>query len=259
MIRSLRGWLVPIAVMAVIVWSFATINLDLTHFGSGLQAGKDLVASMFPHSRADLRYEWSLRSNLWDPFLETIQMAVVGTVVGGLVALPLSFFAARTTSLPRVFTGTLKTYLNFSRAVPTIVYALLAVSAVGLGKAAGAIAIAFVSFIALAKLYAEALESVSTGPVDAVRAVGGNSTQVFVYGMLPQVFPNYLSVTLYTFEYNLKDSFIVGIVGAGGLGSQLYQAMQHFRWQDAGLIVALLIVMINLVDYGSYRLRAILA
>ena len=145
MIRSLRGWLVPIAVMAVIVWSFATINLDLTHFGSGLQAGKDLVWSMFPHSRADLRYEWSLRSNLWDPFLETIQMAVVGTVVGGLVALPLSFFAARTTSLPRVFTGTLKTYLNFSRAVPTIVYALLAVSAVGLGKAAGAIAIAFVS------------------------------------------------------------------------------------------------------------------
>ena len=77
--------------------------------------------------------------------------------------------------------------------------------------------------------------------------------------MLPQVFPNYLSVTLYTFEYNLKDSFIVGIVGAGGLGSQLYQAMQHFRWQDAGLIVALLIVMINIVDYGSYRLRAILA
>jgi phosphonate transport system permease protein len=142
-----------------------------------------------------------------------------------------------------------------SRAVPTMIYALLMISAVGLGKAAGAMTIAFVSFIALAKLYAEALESVSQGPVDAIRAVGGNAVQVFIYGMLPQVFPHYLAITLYTFEYNIKDSFIVGIVGAGGLGYVLLQSMQLFKWLDAGVVIALLIVIINIVDYGSYRLR----
>jgi len=248
----------PVVILALVVWSFATIQIDLTHLRAGLRAA-GFIADMFPHNRADLHHAWDLRTMLLEPFEQTIQMAVVGTVIGALLALPFSFFAARTPLLPSALTGILKTYLNVSRAIPTIVYALIAISIVGLGEAAGAIAIAFVSFISLGKLYAESLESVSTGPIDAVRAAGGNSTQVFVYGMLPQVFPDYVSVTLYTFEYNLKDSFIVGIVGAGGLGYQLYQAINFFRWQDAGIIIGLLIIMINLVDYGSYRLRAILA
>lgn len=248
----------PALILAIVVWSFATINLDLTHLQAGLKAA-GFLGKMFPQSRADFRHDWGLRSILLEPFEQTVQMAVVGTVVGAIFALPFSFFAARTSLLPQSLTGALKTFLNVSRAIPTIVYALIAISIVGLGVAAGAIAIAFTSFISLAKLFAEALESVSTGPIDAVRAVGGNSIQVFVYAMLPQVFPSYASVTLYSFEYSLKDSFIVGIVGAGGLGYQLYQAINFFRWQDAGVIVALLIVMINLVDYGSYRLRALLA
>lgn len=258
MIARVRAGFFLVAVAAIVVWSFATLNFDLSHLKAGI-ASLRFVGDMIPHSRADFRHDWSLRSVLWEPFEETVQMAVVGTVVGALLALPLSFFASRTSILPRAFTGTIKTFFNISRAVPTIVYALVAISLVGLGVTAGAIAIGFASFIALGKLYAEALESVSNGPIDAVRAVGGNSMQVFVYGMLPQVFPDYVSVTLYTFEYNLKDSFIVGIVGAGGLGYQLYQAFNFFRYLDAGLIILLLIILINLVDYGSYRLRSILA
>ena len=139
--------------------------------------------------------------------------------------------------------------------MPTIVYALIVVSAIGLGPSAGAIAIAFVTFISLAKLYAESLESVAPGPLEAVKASGGNAAQVFVFGMLPQVFPLYLSTTLYSLEYNLKDSFIVGIVGAGGLGQELYNAINLFKLLDAGVIIALLIVLVNLVDYASYRVR----
>ena len=258
MIGRVRSASLLFAIGALIIWSFASLNFDLSHLKAGIRSLR-FIGDMFPHTRADLRHDWSLRSVLWEPFQETVQMAVVGTVVGALLALPLSFFASRTSILPRPVTGTIKTFFNIFRAIPTIVYALVAISLVGLGVTAGAIAIGFASFISLGKLYAEALESVSTGPVDAVRAVGGNSIQVFVYGMLPQVFPDYVSVTLYTFEYNLKDSFIVGIVGAGGLGYQLYQAFNFFRYLDAGLIILLLIVLINLVDYGSYRLRSILA
>lgn len=245
-------------VVAVVTWAFATLDFDLSHLRAGLSS-LQIFENLFPRSSANLRHDWSLRTAFWIPFQETVQMAIVGTLVGAFAALPFSFLAARTNILPRAITGTLKTFLNVSRAIPTIVYALVALSIVGLGVTAGAIAIAFASFISLGKLYAEALESVSTGPIDAVRAVGGNSVHVFIYGMLPQVFPDYVSVTLYTFEYNLKDSFIVGIVGAGGLGAQLWFAFQQYHYLDAGVIILLLILLINLVDYGSYRLRAILA
>lgn len=244
-------------VAALVIWCFVSIDLDFSRTLTGLSKGMVSVRRMIPTSPADFGYDRQLvtSSTIRTSFAETIQMAVVGTVTGALLALPMSFLAARTGSTPRWFSGAVKTFLNIGRAIPTIVYALVAIYAVGLGKATGAIAIGFVSFIGLAKLYAEALESVSPGPIEAVRAAGGNSFQVFVYGMLPQVFPHYLATTLFTFEYNLKESFIVGIVGAGGLGQELFESIQLFQWKDAGVVIGLLIVLINLVDYFSYRVR----
>jgi phosphonate transport system permease protein len=245
------------ALVSLIVWSFVGLQFDFTHFGTGLGAGAHYVGRMFPQKRIDWHYDLSLLQDLWDPFLTTVQMAVVGTTLGAILAFPVSFLAARTGSIPKPVSALVKTYLNVSRAVPTIIYALIVVSAIGLGPSAGAIAISFVTFVSLAKLWAESLESVAAGPIEAVRAAGGNAPQIFVYGMLPQVFPSYLSTTLYSLEYNLKDSFIVGIVGAGGLGFQLYNAINLFKLLDAGVIVALLIVLVNLVDYLSYRVRLV--
>lgn len=255
----LSTWIWVLAAAAIILWSFFSIDIDFSRTLAGMSNGAADIGQMFPHSLAIWRYDRHVVTDVTirEAFAETIQMAVVGTVSGALLALPISFLAARTGSLPRWFTGGMKTFLNVARAVPTIVYALIAVSSVGLGMAAGATAIAVVSFIGLAKLYAEALESVSPGPVEAVRAVGGNSTQVFVYGMLPQVFPHYLATTLFTFEYNIKDSFIVGIVGAGGLGQELMDSIHLLEWRDAGVIIALLIVLINIVDNASYRVRRV--
>jgi len=252
---SLSRLALAAAVAVLIVWSFLGLHFDLTHFGTGLQQGGEYVGKMFPRHAPDWRYDRALLGTLWPQFLTTIQMAIVGTTLGAALAFPVSFVAARTGSIPRAISTVVKTYLNISRAVPTIVYALIVVSAIGLGPSAGAIAIAFVTFISLAKLYAESLESVAPGPLEAVKASGGNAAQVFVFGMLPQVFPLYLSTTLYSLEYNLKDSFIVGIVGAGGLGQELYNAINLFKLLDAGVIIALLIVLVNLVDYASYRVR----
>jgi phosphonate transport system permease protein len=244
-------------VVALVVWAFLGLQFDFTHFGTGVRAGGEYIGRMFPRKRADWRYDLDLVRDLWAPFLTTVQMALVGTTLGALLAFPVSFVAARTGSVPRPVSALVKTYLNVSRAVPTIIYALIVVSAIGLGPSAGAIAISFVTFVSLAKLWAESLESVSPGPIEAVRAAGGDSAQTFVFGMLPQVFPSYVSTTLYSLEYNLKDSFIVGIVGAGGLGFQLYNAINLFKLLDAGVIVALLIVLVNLVDYLSYRVRLV--
>ena len=182
-------------------------------------------------------------------------MAVAGTVLGAIPAFPLSFLAARTTSLFRPLSVVVKTFLNVGRALPILVYAMIIVAAIGLGAPAGMIAIAFGSFVMLSKLYAEALESVAPGPVEAVRAAGGDPAQVFVFGMLPQVFPNFLSATLYAFEINLQASFILGIVGAGGIGFELQNNLRIYQLLEVGVLVVVLIVLVNLVDYLSYRIR----
>ena len=254
---ALRLWLLPVAVLALIVWSFLSLHFDFSHLGTGIQRQSDQLAHLFPHTQADWRYDLNVGRDLWQPFLTTIQMAVVGTTVGALFAFPVSFLAARTGSVPRPVSALIKTFLNAARSIPTIVYALMAVSFIGLGASAGAAAISFVTFISLAKLYGEGLETVAVGPIEAVRASGGNAPQVFVFGMLPQVFPLYLSTMLYSLEYNIKDSFIVGLVGAGGLGFELSNAINLYKWPDAGVIIFFLIVLVNVVDYFSYRVRLV--
>lgn len=248
-----------VALVAFFVWAVRGLQFNFTHLGTGLGSGRDYVARMFPHSADDWKHDRLALPDLMQPLRETVQMAVVGTLLGALLAFPISFLAARTGYVPRPISGAIKTALNVSRSVPTFIYAIVVVNAIGLGASAGAIAIAFVSFISLSKLYAETLESVSVGPIEAVRAAGGNAAQVFVYGMMPQVFPVYLSTTLFTLEYNFRDSFIVGIVGAGGLGYALINDLRIYQLLDAGVIVLLMILLVNLVDYFSYRVRRIFA
>ena len=246
-----------VVAVAVIVWAFVGLQFDFSHLGVGIQRQSEQLKHLFPHTHADWRYDLKLLPDLWEPLVTTIQMAIVGTTVGALLAFPVSFLAARTGSVPRPLSALLKTFLNIARAIPTIVYALMAVSFIGLGASAGAAAISFVTFISLSKLYAEGLENVAVGPIEAVRAVGGSAPQVFVYGMMPQVFPLYLSTMLYSLEYNIKDSFVVGIVGAGGLGFALSNAINLYKWPDAGVIIFFLILLVNAVDYLSYRVRLI--
>lgn len=241
--------------LVFVLWCFLVIGRQVHVTTFGLQHGADYIGHLFPRNRADWRYALRMGPDLLQPLLETIQMAVVGTVSGMLLAFPISFLAARTGYVPFPIVAAVRAFLNMARAVPTLIYALLVIPIAGLGAQTGAIAIGIVTFITLAKLYGEALESVSVGPIEAVRSAGGNAAQVFVFAMLPQVFPLYLSTTLYSLEYNIRNSFIVGIVGAGGLGQKLSNAVNLFEWLDAGVIIGLIIVLVNLADYLSYRVR----
>ena len=134
---ALRSWLLPVVAFAVIVWSFRGLQFDFSHLATGIQRQSDQLRHLFPHTRADWRYDLSVGRDLWQPFLTTIQMAVVGTTVGALLAFPVSFLAARTGYVPRPVSALVKTLLNVARSVPTIVYALVAVSFIGLGPSAG--------------------------------------------------------------------------------------------------------------------------
>jgi phosphonate transport system permease protein len=260
------GLISLIAVLALIIWSFIGVSFDLKDLLSGIPKALFYIKQMFPASRADVRYvklfcfgdkSQQQASQIFQPLLDTIQMAVVGTVLGAIPAFPLSFVAARTNSFFRPLSVAVKTGLNIGRAIPTLIYAMIIITGLGLGKQTGAVAIGIASFVMLCKLYAEALESVLPGPIEAVKAAGGNGLQVFVFAMLPQVFPNYLSATLYSVELNIQSSFILGIVGAGGLGQQLQNALQIYDMLQVGVLVLILIVLVNVVDYLSYRVRVI--
>jgi phosphonate transport system permease protein len=246
---------VLIALILVVRWAFAGIDFDFSDTRRGLRAAGALIAQMLPRSAADRAEDIASFKGEWGALIQTLQMALIGTLAGALIALPISFFAARTTSLFRPLSVLIKTCLNVVRAIPVLIYALIVVSAIGLGAPAGAFALAFGSLVMLAKLYAEGLESIAPGPVEAVKATGGNAIQTFVFGMLPQVFPNYLSATLYAFEINISASAILGFVGAGGIGFDLQNDMRLYNLLDTGVLLFMLIVLVNAVDYLSYRIR----
>jgi len=238
-------------------WAFKGIQFDVSNFRHGVKAAADFIKEMFPRGTAGRKENWATLKEEWQPLVQTLQMDIVGTILALLIAFPLSFIAARTTSFFRPLSWGIKSVLNVGRAIPVLIYALIVVSAIGLGAPAGTVALAFGTFVMLTKLYAEALESIAPGPVEAVKASGGNAVQVFAFGMLPQVFPNFLSATLYAFEINIGASAILGIVGAGGIGFDLQNDIRLFNLTDAGVILFMLIVLVNAVDYLSFKIRQV--
>lgn len=246
--RNLAKLIALIVFAAALVWAARGTEFSLAELARGRANALQYVRGMFPP-------DWSVLPKALRALVVTVQMAIMGTVLGFVAALPISFLAARTTALPRFFTTSVKVALNVLRAIPTYVYAVLFVFMVGLGPFPGALGIGVGSFVMLAKLFAEALESVHPAPIEAVKAVGGNAFQVFAYGMLPQALPQFLSHTLYAWELNIGAATIVGIVGAGGIGFELISNIQYFQWQKVAVYVMVLVAMVLLADALSYQIR----
>ncbi|MBB5690766.1 phosphonate transport system permease protein [Roseomonas alkaliterrae] len=185
---------------------------------------------------------------------DTLLIAYVGTVLGAAAALLLSFPAASTLA-PGWVVGPVRRLLEFMRTVPTLVLALVFVYAFGLGPFAGVLAIAVHSAGALGKLFAEEHENVSLGPVEAVRAAGGSWPAQMRFGVLPQSLPGVLSYGLLRFEINVREASVLGIVGAGGIGEELYLAVRQFEYQDISAILVLILATVAVIDVICGRLR----
>jgi phosphonate transport system permease protein len=187
--------------------------------------------------------------------LQTIQIAVVGTAIAAVLALPLGFAAARNAAPAWLF-YTARPALNAFRAVDTLVYALFFVAAVGLGPFPGVLAVVAYTATVLAKLYSEAIESIDPGPVEAVRATGARPLQVLRWGILPQLVPQFLSFTLYRFETNIRAAAILGFVGAGGIGFYIQNYLRMLNYPAASTVLLVLVVLVMAVDWVSSRLRS---
>jgi phosphonate transport system permease protein len=186
--------------------------------------------------------------------LDTVLIAYTGTVLGGAAALLLSFPAAST--LAPTWAVTLsRRLLEFARTVPTLVFALIFVYAFGLGPFAGVLAIALHSMGALGKLFAEVHENADPRTPEAIRAAGGNWTQAMRFGVLPQSLPGLLSFGLLRLEINVREASVLGLVGAGGIGEELYLAVRQFEYPDISAIIVLILLTVTLIDQLCARLR----
>jgi phosphonate transport system permease protein len=187
--------------------------------------------------------------------LETLAMAFLGTLFAFLAAVPLGFLGAKNILPNFAAHFAVRRFLDFIRGIDSVILALIFITVVGLGPFAGVLAIAVSDMGVLAKLFAEAIENVERDQVEGVRATGAKPVQVMRFGFLPQVFPVMLSNGLYFFESNTRSATILGVVGAGGIGTQLTDRIRINNWDEVCFIVLLILVTVALIDTLSKEIR----
>ena len=203
-----------------------------------------------------LEVDWALLPTLWQPALETIMVATLGTLLGVITCIPAIWFGALNISpYPPITYPIARLMMTISRSVHEIVWALFFVAAVGLGALAGVLAIAVRSIGFIAKMSAEATEDLDPRPVEAIRAVGGNEFQVFIYAILPQVLPAMVGVIVFEWEINIRRSAILGLVGAGGLGLVFFRQMNTFNFPGVTSVILAILGIILVGEVVSYLSR----
>lgn len=242
--RFLAG--IPLALI-VLLWSFQGAEFNVGELGAGAVNMTEFLSRLFPP-------DFSKLDTIVALLIETMQMAIVGTVLGGGLSLFVAFAAASTIA-PRWLYYPARWMMNIIRSIPDLIFALMFVSAVGLGPFAGILAMTLGSIGSIGKIYAEAMEAVDRGPVVATEAVGASKRQVIGYGILPQAAPMLVSYTLLLFEGNVRGATILGLVGAGGIGLELTTAMKMYDYGHLSAIIICIIVLVTVIDQGSALIR----
>jgi phosphonate ABC transporter permease subunit PhnE len=187
--------------------------------------------------------------------LLTIQLAWVATVISALISLPIGFLAAANIFESRPLRALVIFTLNADRAIDALILALFFVSAVGLGPFPGTLALAIHSVGMLGKLFADAIESVDRGPIEALESAGAGKLATIRWAIWPQVAPHFVSYFLFRFELNVRVSVVLGLVGAGGIGFLLIQYMRLFQYQKLTTVILVIMALVMFIDFVSSKLR----
>ena len=222
---------------------------DFEMIGKGLSKLYGVLAFMLPPAARGRFFDFA------HAILETLGMAFVGTLLAALLALPMGFLGAKNVVGHPLLHFPLRRLYDFMRGVDALIWALVWINVVGLGPFAAILAIGCSVSGELAKLFSEAIENVDAKPIDGVRAAGANALQVIRCAIVPQVLPVMLSTTLYYFESNTRSATILGIVGAGGIGLALADRIRVMAWDQASLIIVMILVTVYLIDIFSNRIR----
>jgi phosphonate transport system permease protein len=234
-------------IIALVVVASYNIDANPIEFAKGLPnlgiIGEELT-------RVDSKY---IPTALWS-MLETIEMAFIGTVVGISIALPLSLFAARNLNHKIVYVP-MRAILAAVRTFPSILWAILFVIIVGLGPFAGVLAIIMYTVGFVAKLQYESIETIDADPVDAISSIGVSKWQLIRYVVIPESAPHLLSQMLYMFDYNVRQTSILGLVGAGGIGFYIINYIKFFEYGKAAVFMIVVLIVVLVIDWTSVKIR----
>ena len=251
--RRRRGGRLAIAavLVAAVAWSVdVTIvkDTDWERIGS--------LANVLEAAGEFVGVDWALFPDLAGPALETFMIACLGTLLGVLVCIPVAWFGAlNITPFKPVTYPLARLMMTLSRSIHEIVWALFFVAVVGLGAMAGIFALAMRSIGFIAKMSAEAIEDIDPGPVEAIRAAGGNGFQVLLYAILPQILPQVLGVIVFEWEINIRRSAVLGLVGAGGLGLMFFRQMNTFNFPGVTTVLLAILGIILIGEVVSHFAR----
>ena len=246
--QTLLRYIWYLVIVCLAVWSVSNLDIPWFYFlDAHVQAG-DLVTRMFPP-------DWEYMDQLLGPLIETIHIATLGTAVTILIAFPIAFLAARNTTFNPATWFIGRFILVTSRSVNTVVWGLLFVAIFGPGPMAGIWAIAARSIGFMGKLVAEAIEEIDEGVAEAIEATGASRLQVLLFGILPQVLPVIYGTTVYRWDINIRESTVLGFVGAGGIGILLYSSINQFMWQEVALILLSVFGVVIVSEFISAAVR----
>lgn len=199
--------------------------------------------------------DWSITGSLLRPLWDTVNIATVGTAFGVLIAFPLSFLAARNTTPHPSLRALALAVIVSSRSINALIWAILLVTIVGPGLLAGMIAIALRSIGFVGKLLYEAIEEIEEAPVEAIKATGAGHLQVLAFGVLPQIMPAFAGVTVYRWDINIRESTVLGLVGAGGIGLQMNAAINNLAWGQVATVFVLIFATVIVSEWVSAKVR----
>ena len=238
-------------VVLVIVWASKGINFSGIK-ENGVDIAKNVLSGII-HPDVEM-----LLTEVPSLLLETICIALIGTLIGAILAIPLAFISS-TNIMPKWVSAIGLFIIAALRTFPAFVYGLMFIRVTGPGAFAGVLTVSVISIGMIAKLFIEAIEDLDTRILESLDAAGCNTFEKIRYGIVPQLFTNFVSTVIYRFEINIKDAAVLGLVGAGGIGAPLIFAMNAFNWDEVGAILCGLIVLVLIVEITSTKIRTKLA
>lgn len=243
-----KGVLIGLLIIIIYYWAISGTDTNPANFAKGIPFMIDFIKRMFPPDISNLGLFLSKT-------VETLQMAIVGSTIGALIAFPLSFLAARNIMPNKFIYHSIRTVFDMFRGINEIIWGLIFVSMVGLGPFPGVLALAAHVTGALGRYFSEAIETVDPEIIKAIVSTGANKIQVIARGVFPQVKPLFVNYTLYYLENNFRAATVLGLVGAGGIGMELLTSMRLFRNKEVLTILIIMILTVTAIDRFSAYIR----
>ena len=245
-----RTYVFIISLLATLI--FVVIDLEINFiklFSDSSKYFGDILGRMLPPDFSNLK-------NLTYAMIETIEIAFLGTFIAIVLSIPVGLFSARNLAPNYIVFLTARIFTVFFRAIPEFIIAMILVIAVGFGAIPGVLALGLHTMGFLAKFYAEDIEHVNKGPIEALKSSGASKRQIISFAIIPQIIPSFVANNLYILDRNIRMATMLGIVGAGGIGYELQSSFRMFEYQKVSAIIIIIFITIFLIDHLSSYIRS---